>query len=497
MDGSEATNNTQMSDEQGSAVTNGSGPGISHGIIKGAARAISQRWERARDGASSATTAQVPYRAAAPFSELPVYQAMARHRDLAEMFGIANPFYRTHEGRSGSTTRMAGKEYINFASYDYCGLNQHPAVGEAAKAAIDQYGTSVSASRIVAGERPLHRALEVALAEHYGVEDAIAFVSGHATNVSTIGALMGPDDLILHDEFVHNSAIVGAKLSRATCVSFRHNNLDQLDEALKANRAKYKHALIVVEGLYSMDGDFPDLPRLIELKRRYGAWLMVDEAHALGVLGDTGRGIMEHFDTDPLDVDIWMGTLSKTLGGCGGYIAGKRELVEISEVPGTGLCLFRRPFAAGHCRRTCCTRVAEGSAGAGQAAAGQRQAVPDGSASRGPRYRNQRRLRGCADHRRRHHQGREADRAPTRSRCERATDLLPCCANEGGACTLLHNFGAHPGAAACRSRDHAGRACAARQGQVWSGAGSRPHGRPVDTPRALSLGTCGIGQSLT
>jgi 8-amino-7-oxononanoate synthase len=322
-----------MTDEQASAMTNGSEPGLSRGIIKGAARAISQRWERARDGA---TTAQVPYRAAAPFSELPVYQAMARHRDIAEMFGIANPFFRSHEARSGATTMMAGKEYINFASYDYCGLNQHPAVGEAAKAAIDQYGTSVSASRIVAGERPLHRALEVALAEHYGVEDAIAFVSGHATNVSTIGALMGPDDLILHDEFVHNSAIVGAKLSRATCVSFRHNNLDQLDEALKANRAKYKHALIVVEGLYSMDGDFPDLPRLIELKRRYGAWLMVDEAHALGVLGDTGRGIMEHFDTDPLDVDIWMGTLSKTLGGCGGYIAGKRELVEILKFQAPG-----------------------------------------------------------------------------------------------------------------------------------------------------------------
>jgi 8-amino-7-oxononanoate synthase len=326
MDGPEATKNKQSVGPQAQVG------GVSRGLIKGAARAISERWERARDGAP----AQVPYRAAVEFADLPVYQAMMRHRDIADTFGIANPFYRSHDARSGATTWIGGKEYLNFASYDYCGLNQQPAVGEAAKAAIDQYGTSVSASRIVAGERPLHRALEVALAEHYGVEDAIAFVSGHATNVSTIGALMGSDDLILHDEFMHNSAIVGGRLSRATCVSFRHNNLDALDEALKANRAKHKHALIVVEGLYSMDGDFPDLPKLIELKRRYGAWLMVDEAHALGVLGATGRGIAEHFGVDPLEVDIWMGTLSKTLGACGGYIAGKRELIEILKFQAPG-----------------------------------------------------------------------------------------------------------------------------------------------------------------
>ncbi|HXF54475.1 MAG TPA: aminotransferase class I/II-fold pyridoxal phosphate-dependent enzyme [Hyphomicrobiaceae bacterium] len=306
---------------------------MSRSLIRGAARAISERWERARDAAAAA---EVPYRAATAFTDLPVYQAMRRHRDIANMLGIANPFYRSHDGRSGATTLIGGKEYLNFASYDYCGLNQHAAVGEAAKAAIDRYGTSVSASRIVAGERPLHRALEVALAEFYGVEDAVAFVSGHATNVSTIGVLMGADDLILHDEFMHNSAIVGARLSRATCVSFRHNNLDALEEALKANRAKHRNALIVVEGLYSMDGDFPDLPRLIEIKRRYGAWLMVDEAHALGVLGATGRGIAEHFDADPHDVDIWMGTLSKTLGACGGYIAGKRELIEIMKFQAPG-----------------------------------------------------------------------------------------------------------------------------------------------------------------
>jgi len=326
MDGQEASKRKRASGA-------GASGNMSRGLIRGAARAISERWERARDAAAAA---EVPYQAAMAFTDLPVYQAMRRHRDIANMLGIANPFYRSHDGRSGATTLIGGKEYLNFASYDYCGLNQQAAVGEAAKAAIERYGTSVSASRIVAGERPLHRALEVALAEFYGVEDAVAFVSGHATNVSAIGVLMGADDLILHDEFMHNSAIVGARLSRATCVSFRHNNLDALEEALKANRAKHRNALIVVEGLYSMDGDFPDLPRLIEIKRRYGAWLMVDEAHALGVLGATGRGIAEHFGTDPHDVDIWMGTLSKTLGACGGYIAGKRELIEIMKFQAPG-----------------------------------------------------------------------------------------------------------------------------------------------------------------
>lgn len=333
MAGSRATEKRQgISEREPAGAAEGAGKRASSGRIKEAALSIVKRLERSRSGAEGDAAHQV----AVEFADLPVYQAMMRHRDIADTFGLTNPFYRQHDARLGATTLIAGKKYINFASYDYVGLNQHPAVGEAAKAAIDQYGTSVSASRIVAGERPLHGALETALADFYGAEDAIAFVSGHATNVSTIGALMGADDLILHDELMHNSAIVGAKLSRATCMSFRHNNLDALEEALRQHRAKHKHALIVVEGLYSMDGDFPDLPRLIELKRRYGAWLMVDEAHGLGVLGATGRGIAEHFGIDPLDVDIWMGTLSKSLGACGGYIAGKKVLIEILKFQAPG-----------------------------------------------------------------------------------------------------------------------------------------------------------------
>jgi 7-keto-8-aminopelargonate synthetase-like enzyme len=210
-------------------------------------------------------------------------------------------------------------------------------VAEAAKAAIGRFGTSVSASRIVAGERPLHRALETALADFYGVEAAVAFVSGHATNVSTIGTLLTPDDLVVYDDLSHNSVLVGAKLSRATALAFRHNDLGALERVLREHRHLHKRALIVVEGLYSMDGDVADLPSLVELKEKYGAWLMVDEAHSLGVLGPTGRGAAEHFGIDPHRVDIWMGTLSKTLAACGGYIAGKQELIDILRYQAPGL----------------------------------------------------------------------------------------------------------------------------------------------------------------
>jgi 8-amino-7-oxononanoate synthase len=261
---------------------------------------------------------------------------MNKHRSVANMFGLKNPFYRAHDGRLGATAVHEGRELVNFASYDYLGLNQEPAVAEAAKAAIDECGTSVSASRLVAGERMMHRELERELADFYGSDACLTFVSGHATNISTIGMLMTSEDLIVQDELMHNSAIVGAKLSRATSINFRHNDLDDLEKVLRENRAKHKNALIVAEGLYSMDGDYPDLPRLIEIKKRYGAWLMIDEAHALGVLGKTGRGAHEHFNIDPREVDIWMGTLSKTLGSCGGYICGSHDLIEILKYQAPG-----------------------------------------------------------------------------------------------------------------------------------------------------------------
>lgn len=262
------------------------------------------------------------------FANLPGYRELKMQRSMAALVGLDNPFFRLHETGAGATTRIGGRQFINFSSYDYLGLNQHPEVRAAAHAAIDAYGSSASASRVVAGERPGHRILEQALAEHYGQDDCVAFVSGHATNVSTIGAILGPKDLIVHDSLAHNSILAGAIVSRAERRSFPHNDIDALDALLVSMRRQFERVLIVVEGLYSMDGDVPDLPRLIEIKRRHDAWLMVDEAHGLGVLGRRGHGLFEHWGTDPRDVDIWMGTLSKTLAGCGGFIAGATALVE-------------------------------------------------------------------------------------------------------------------------------------------------------------------------
>jgi 8-amino-7-oxononanoate synthase len=262
------------------------------------------------------------------FDRHPGYEKMLVPKAVADRLGLDNPFFRIHEGMAGATSHIAGREFINFSSYNYLGLSGHPEVNQAAKDAIDHYGTSASASRLVAGERPIQRELEQALAAVYGVEDSIVFVSGHATNVSTIGYLFGPKDLVLHDSLIHNSVLQGIELSGAARRPFAHNDLTALDQILAESRGCFERVLIVVEGHYSMDGDIPDLPSLIDIKRRHQAFLMVDEAHSLGVLGASGKGLHEHYGVDGRDVDIWMGTLSKTLAGCGGYIAGERALVE-------------------------------------------------------------------------------------------------------------------------------------------------------------------------
>ncbi len=263
------------------------------------------------------------------FKTLELYQQIDIQRKAAEMLQTRDPYFQLHEGRASATTQVNGQELINFASYDYLGLNGCEAVQAAAKQAIDQFGTSVSGSRPTSGERQCHLDLEAALADLYQTEAALAFVSGHATNVSTIGELMGPSDLVIYDGFSHNSITTGCKLSGATRRTFKHNDCDDLERILGESRSRFDRVLIIVEGLYSMDGDTPDLARLVEVKNRYGCWLMVDEAHSLGILGDTGKGIFEQQDVDPSGVDIWMGTMSKTMSGCGGYICGQQALIDV------------------------------------------------------------------------------------------------------------------------------------------------------------------------
>ncbi|WP_150643366.1 aminotransferase class I/II-fold pyridoxal phosphate-dependent enzyme [Pseudomonas fluorescens] len=262
------------------------------------------------------------------FDKHPGYQQLRVMLEGAARFGLSNPFFKLHEGLAGAETVIQGTRYVNFASYNYLGYSGHPVVAEAAKAAIDQYGTSVSASRPVSGDRPIHRELERELARLYEVDDAITFVSGHATNVTAIGYLFGPRDLVLHDELIHNSVLQGIQLSGARRLSFAHNDWEAVDRLLSDQRQHFERVLVVLEGIYSMDGDYPDLPRFVELKKKHRVFLMVDEAHSLGVMGETGKGIREHFGLAGADVDIWMGTLSKSLASCGGYIAGEAALVE-------------------------------------------------------------------------------------------------------------------------------------------------------------------------
>lgn len=280
-----------------------------------------------RNGASVDVQAEAGRRPVAnSFDTLPGYDEIDLQIMVAEQLGIANPFYREHEMRAGVETRVNGRPLTNFTSYDYLSINAHPEITAAVADAAARWGTSVSASRLTSGERPFHAELEGELARLYGAEDALTFVSGHATNLAVISTIVGPEDLVLHDALSHNSIVLGAEMSGAHRRSFPHNDCDALEEILTSSRGRFRNTLIITEGLFSMDGDGPDLHRLIEIKTRHAAWLMIDEAHALGVLGRSGRGLAEHAGIDPAKVDIWMGTMSKALVSCGGYVAAPRSL---------------------------------------------------------------------------------------------------------------------------------------------------------------------------
>jgi 8-amino-7-oxononanoate synthase len=255
-----------------------------------------------------------------------------RLNDLREK--IANPYFKTSESFSQNTIRIQGKEYVNYTSYDYLSLSTHPHVAKSTIQALEKYGTSCSASRIVGGDKVIHRELEKAISDLIGTEDSIVFVGGYTTNVSTISHLFSSKDLIIHDSLAHNSILKGVVYSGAKRYSFTHNDYEDLEAMLARHRDKYIKVLIVIEGVYSMDGDIPDIPRIIALKKKYDAWLMVDEAHSMGVLGKTG--ISEHFSIDPKDVEIWMGTLSKAFASCGGYIAGNKDLIEYLRYTASG-----------------------------------------------------------------------------------------------------------------------------------------------------------------
>ncbi|HAY81171.1 MAG TPA: 8-amino-7-oxononanoate synthase [Planctomycetaceae bacterium] len=220
---------------------------------------------------------------------------------------------------------IEGKRMLMRGSYEYLGLLGHPHLKDTAIAAIEKFGTGHHGVRLLAGTTTVHMELEARLAKFMRSEAAIVYSSGFVTNLATISALVGPGNCVIGDVWNHASIIDGCKMSGAEFYEFEHNNIDSLAEKLELSDGR--RTLVVVDAVFSMDGDIINLPPVIELCKKYNALLMVDEAHSLGVLGKTGHGIQEHFDLDDDVIDVKMGTLSKTLAGCGGFVAGKEEIV--------------------------------------------------------------------------------------------------------------------------------------------------------------------------
>ncbi len=229
------------------------------------------------------------------------------------------------ELRSGAKVLVHGREMGMYASYGYLGLLNHPRINKAARKAIDQYGTGTNGVRSLAGTLTIHDELEETIANFKHAEAALTFTSGYATNLTVISTLMGRGDYVLSDKLNHASIVDGCLMSGAEFRRFKHNDMEDLDHRL-GQIPDGVAKLVVVDAVFSMDGDVADLPRMVEVCKKYNAYLMVDEAHSLGVLGKTGRGIEEHFGLEDV-IDIKMGTLSKTIPSIGGYIAGKKDLI--------------------------------------------------------------------------------------------------------------------------------------------------------------------------
>lgn len=230
------------------------------------------------------------------------------------------------ELRGGARAIVNGRDMGMYASYGYLGLLGHPRIGAAAKAAIDKYGTGTNGVRTLAGTLDLHVELEETIADFKHAEAAVTYTSGYATNLSVISTLMGRGDWIISDKYNHASIVDGCMMSGAMFRRFRHNNMEDLEKRLQQAPSDVSK-LVIADAVFSMDGDIIDLPKVVELCQKYDAWLMMDEAHSVGVLGKTGRGIEEHFGLGDV-VDIKMGTLSKTIPSVGGYVAGKKDMMD-------------------------------------------------------------------------------------------------------------------------------------------------------------------------
>ncbi|HSM88085.1 MAG TPA: glycine C-acetyltransferase [Candidatus Limnocylindrales bacterium] len=234
---------------------------------------------------------------------------------------------RVLEDEQAPECTIDGKHVINIASNNYLGLTTHPKLREAAMAALKKYGVGSGAVRTVAGTMKIHMELEEKIARFKNVEACVVFQSGFTANAGTVSAILGKDDFIISDELNHASIIDGARLSRAKIKVFRHKDTAHAEELLKEVQNEPGHKLVITDGVFSMDGDIGPLPALCDLAEKYGAIMMVDDAHASGVLGRNGRGTIDHFNVHGR-VDVQVGTLSKAIGALGGYVCGSRDLID-------------------------------------------------------------------------------------------------------------------------------------------------------------------------
>jgi glycine C-acetyltransferase len=235
---------------------------------------------------------------------------------------------RTLQAEQRARTRFDGRDVINLASNNYLGLAAHPRLKEAAAAAAMEFGAGSGAVRTIAGTMTLHRELERRFAEFKGAEAALMFQSGFTANAGTVAAVLTKEDVIVSDALNHASIIDGARLSRAEIKVFPHKDVEAADRLLQETGAPGRHQLLITDGVFSMDGDIAPLADLVEVAERHGAIMMVDDAHASGVLGPGGKGTVSHFGIEPSRVDIQVGTLSKAIGVLGGFIAGPPHLIE-------------------------------------------------------------------------------------------------------------------------------------------------------------------------
>jgi 8-amino-7-oxononanoate synthase len=262
---------------------------------------------------------------------LDVFEKVRTH-DRVEQLEAAKegdllPYFRILESQAGPVVEMEGRETIMLGSNNYLGLTTDERVKQAARDALEAYGTGVTGSRLLNGTTPMHLELERELAEWMGTEDAIVFTTGYQSNLGAISAILEPGDTVICDSGDHASILDGCKLSGARMRPFRHNRMDKLETMLERAVADGSGTLVIVDGVFSMEGDVCDLPAIVELTRRHGARLMVDEAHGVGVLGERGAGACELFGLEDA-VDLRMGTFSKSLASCGGFIAGSEEVIE-------------------------------------------------------------------------------------------------------------------------------------------------------------------------